>query len=143
MVLTTASGTPEATKAADIIVKDRLYDARVVAVLPMLTRTGAPYADRLLRGAAEHAKSKDDRGRATFALAQYLKERVGRAKDGDAAKLEAEAEKLFETVSAKYADVKQGRGDARRRWPSPSCSRCRHLSIGKTAPEIEARTSTG
>ena len=137
MVLTTGAYSPEANKALDLIVKNDLYDSAIISALPMLTRMGGPNAEKLLRGAAEHAKTNDDRGKATMALAKFLKTKAERAHGGDAKKLNAEAEKLFETVAEKYADVKvynrplgpQAKGEL---------FEMRHLAIGKTAPEIEA-----
>jgi hypothetical protein len=141
-VLMTGRGTPEAAKAADLIVKNRIYEPAVIQVLPMVTRMGAPYAERMLRGAAEHAKSNDDRGRATFALAQFVKDRAERARGDAAKKLEAEAEKLFETVMEKYADVKSGRGTLGAA-AKPELFEMKNLAIGKTAPDIEGEDVDG
>ena len=142
--LTNASpGSPEVTKAADLIVKHQLYPPAVVAVLPRLVRSDVPGVEQLLRGAAEHAKAKDDRGKATFALAQYVKNRADRATGADAAKFEAEAENLFETVADKYADVAYGRGSTLGAQAKPQLFEMKYLSIGKTAPDIVAEDVDG
>jgi hypothetical protein len=143
LVLTSASGTPEANKAVEMIVKDQIYDPPVIAMLPLLSRMGGPNAERLLRGAAGHAKSNDDRGNATMALAQFVKGKADRATGDEAEKLSAEAEKLFETVVEKYADVKSGRGTTLGAQAKPELFEMRHLSVGKTVPEIEAEDIDG
>lgn len=142
LVVGNGAGTPEANKAVEIILKDQIYDPPVIAMLPMLSRMGGPNAELVLRGAAEHAKTKDDRGKATLALGQFVKNRADRAKGSDAEKLTAEAEKLFETVVEKYADVTmynqtlgaQAKGEL---------FEIRHLSVGKTVPEIAAEDLDG
>jgi hypothetical protein len=131
----------EAREAADLIIKNQIYDEAVTGLLPLLSRMNAPYTEKLIRGAAEHAKSDDDRGRATLALAQFVKAKADRG-GKDAEKLTAEAEKLFETVVEKYAEVKmfnrplgpQAKGEL---------FEMRHLSIGKTVPEVEAEDIDG
>jgi len=131
----------EARRAADLIVKNQIYDEGVTGFLPMLARMNAPYTEKLLRGAAEHAKSDQDRGRATFSLAQFLKSKADRGGD-DAEKLTADAEKLFETVVEKYADVKL---NGRPIGPQAKgvLFEARHLVIGKPVPEIEAEDIDG
>src|SRR5205823_13650501 len=75
------------------------------------------------------------------------KARLGEAglkqlREADPAKPEAEAEKLFETVMEKYADVKSGRGTLGAQ-AKPELFEMKPLSIGKTAPDIEAEDIEG
>jgi hypothetical protein len=141
MVLTTASSSQEANKAVKIIIDNQRYETPVVAALRFLARMGNPQAEKLLRGAAEHAATKDDRGIATLALAQFLKTKADRG-GANAEKLTAEAEKLFETVVEKYADVKQFNRSIGAQAKG-ELFEMRHLSIGKTVPEITAEDIDG
>jgi hypothetical protein len=142
MVFRTAGPTsPEAGKAADLIVKERLYGPPVVAILPALARMNAPYTERLLRGAAQDAKGNDDRGRATLALADFLRSKAERGNGN--AKLEAEAEQLYRTVMEKYADVKVNGRQKLGGLAKGAVNEWRHLKVGKPAPEIEGEDVDG
>jgi hypothetical protein len=168
LVLTNAGTSPQAAAAAEWIVKDHLGDQQVLGAIPQLAGSPAPAVQTVLRAVMGHAKQNDDQGKATFALAQSLKEQVGVVREvrgatadqlrelkgrwgeegvkqfqaADPAKLEAEAEKLFEQVVEKYADVKQGRTTLGSQ-AKPELFELRHLAIGKKAPEIEAEDIDG
>ena len=132
----------EAEKAADLIIKNGLYQPAVVSILPALARTNAPYLERLLRDASEHAKAKDDRGQATFALAEYVKGKAERP--GADSKFEAEAEKLFQTVMEKYADVKGPYGRMKLGGMAKGAlNEWKNLIIGKKVPDIEGEDIDG
>jgi hypothetical protein len=163
-----ADGAPEAATAADLIVKDHASDRHVAALVQRLATSPSAAAETIIRGVMEKAEDKDGRAAATFALAQNLKERAGTVRqlqgatpdavkrltsrvgeDGvrqlraaDPAKLEADAEKLFDTVMKEYADVKQPRGTLGERAKA-ELFELRHLAIGRTAPEIEAEDIAG
>jgi hypothetical protein len=167
-ILVTAADSPQAETAAEIVVKNHLGDPNVLALVPRLGDSTAPAAETVLRGVMEHAKDKADQGKAAFALAQSLKERVGkvrevkastpdqlqqlkarlgeqglkRLQEADPAKLEAEAEKLFEQIAEKYADVRE-RDRTLGEMAKAELHELRHLAVGKPAPEIEAEDIDG
>jgi hypothetical protein len=162
-LITDAEGTPEAATAAELILKDHLADPQLAALANTLARSPSATAEKLLRGMMAQAKEKDDRGKATFALAQSLKERAGsiralkgapadrlarvRAQLGDAtvadlltgdpAAAEREAEFLFERVVSEFADVKERDTSIGDRAKS-ELFELRFLAVGKKAPDIEA-----
>jgi hypothetical protein len=169
-LVTEADGTPEASQAADLIVKDHLGDRQIAALVQRLADSPSATAEKIIRGVLEKAKDKDEKGRATFALAQHLKEKAGTVRTvksappemlkqmatrmgeagvqqlraADPAALEAEAEKLFEAVTKEYADVSGGpRGGALGARAKTELYELRHLSVGKAAPEIEAEDLAG
>jgi hypothetical protein len=169
-VLTEADGSPQAATAAELIVKDHLGAKRVLDLVPQLGRSPAAAAETVLRAIVTKAEDKADRGKATMALAESLKERAGtvrvvkdaapdllkriksrlgedglkRLQEADPARLEGEAEKLFEKVSEEYADVKLPRGTSTLGDRAKAeLFELRNLAIGKTAPEIEAEDIDG
>jgi hypothetical protein len=165
-ILTQAGGSPQATTAADLIVKSHLDDKTLLAQVPMLAQTPSVATERVLRGVMAHAR--DNEAKATFALAQSLKEQVSTvrelkeaapdqlkqatAKLGEAGvkhlqaldpvKVEADATKLFETVVEKFADVKSGR-DTLGAQAKNDLFEMRYLSVGKIVPEVSAEDLDG
>jgi len=161
-LITDAEGTPEAGTAADLILKNHLADPQLATLANALARSPSATAERLLRSLMTEAKEKDNRGKATFALAQSLKERASsiralkgapadrlasmRAQMGDAtvadlltgdpAAAELEAEMLFERVGNEFADVKDRDTSIAERAKS-ELFELRFLAVGKTAPDIE------
>jgi len=161
-LITDAEGTPEAGTAADLILKNHLADPQLATLANALARSPSATAERLLRGLMAQAKEKDNRGKATFALAQSLKERASsiralkgapadrlasmRAQMGDAtvadlltgdpAAAELEAEMLFERVGNEFADVKDRDTSIAERAKS-ELFELRFLAVGKKAPDIE------
>jgi hypothetical protein len=166
-VLTQAEDSPQAMKAADLVVKYHLGDTKQLPnLLGMLGRSPSPAGEKVLR--AVMAQARDNDAKATFALAQNLKEqaaaarefkdaspdevkqltaRIGEAgvkrlQDADADKLEAESAAFYERTIKEYADVK-----VFNRPLGPQAkgelNEMRHLSVGKPAPEITAEDIDG
>ena len=107
-------------------------DEKIADALPMLAYSGSAAVPDTLRTIAEKSPNRKVRGQALFALAQYHKDRDK----------EAEAERGFEEVAAKYADVASYSGtlgEAAR----ANLHEIRDLAIGKVAPEIEGEDVDG
>jgi thiol-disulfide isomerase/thioredoxin len=73
---------------------------------------------------------------ACLGLALLIREKAAGASPEQAARLTAEAEELFERVVSKYADVKAATEKAR-----AELHEIRHLTIGKTMPNIKGKDS--
>jgi hypothetical protein len=121
----------------------------------------------LLQAVIEKNPKKDNRGKATYALAQFKKnllqvsdqlkdpeqakqlekylskEMIKAAKETDKTMLEKELEKLFEIVDAKYGDVELYKNPVAKKATllgdkaKGELYELKNLAVGMTAPEIE------
>ena len=98
----------------------------------MIAYSASPAVPDTLRAIAEKSPNRKVQGQALFALAQYHKDRDK----------EAEAEKGFEEVAEKYADVASYRGTLGEAAKA-NLHEIRDLAIGKVAPEIEGEDVDG
>jgi len=116
----------------EILARDYLADARLGALCLKLTYYPSPRRDEFVRTVAERSSDRVVRGRATLALAQYLKmkgefvetlkkpsneteektllglygsEYLGQLRAADPARMLREADQLFARVSNDYGDV--------------------------------------
>jgi len=130
----------EGTKALELLSTEHIANPKMAQVAPILSRN--PNGEKLLRAVLEKNPDREAKGQACFALAQIL-HRGSSSRDGkfDEAKAK-EAEQLFEEVTKAYADVKTGRGTLGDAAKS-TLFEVRHLSVGKTVPEIEADDTDG
>jgi hypothetical protein len=130
----------EAEQAMEILAKDHFQDARISEICRLAANTESPVAEKLLRAVAERNSQREARGSATLALAQFLKNRSDQeATKKQKARAEAdlkEAEKYYQLVLDKYADVKSD-GERAADTAKQELYEIQHLSVGKTAPEIE------
>ncbi|HEY1381458.1 MAG TPA: hypothetical protein VGF55_31950, partial [Gemmataceae bacterium] len=129
---------PEKQKALDLILKDHITSDRLAPICPTLVYT-MPDDDRALRIILEKNPHHDVRGNACFSLARVLKARADRGGANTRHDLD-EAERLFERTAREFADVKRlgWRLDQRLGFAAENeLFDIRHLSVGKTAPEIE------
>ncbi len=97
-----------------------------------------PRAKKLLQTVLEENKDKDIQGYACFALARMAGEQ---ASDGDKQAAE-EAEKYYERVNKDFADVKLQKTTLGEQAKGPLFE-IRHLSVGKTPPNVESRNLDG
>jgi hypothetical protein len=117
-------------------------------VVQSLSTNRGKGAELIMRRALDESATgikPETRGKASFALANMLKQRAEGLPDAEAKeaeKLNNESEGLFERVIEKYSDVKSFRGsladDAKKQL-----FELRFLSRGKPAPEIEAEDLDG
>src|SRR5262249_30257230 len=75
--------------------------------------------------------------------AVFGKETAGWLRDGDADRLEKDAEELFETAADKFADVPMYGEETLGDLAKGQLFEIRNLGIGKTAPEIEGEDLDG
>jgi hypothetical protein len=154
-------------KVLDLLIKDYAENEKIGAVVTGLAYSANPKAEQLLKAVMEKNSKKDNRGKATYSLAQFKKnllqyneqlkdpeqakqletylgkEMIKAAKEVDKAKLEKELEKLYETVDAKYGDVELYKNPRTNKATllgdkaKAELFEMKFLSIGKTAPDIE------
>jgi hypothetical protein len=154
-------------KVLDLLIKDFAENDKIGNLATQLVYTPSPKAEQLLKAIMEKNPKKENRGKATYAMGLYLKrmidlgqqvkdpeqakalekhtskEALKVAKDADPAKLEKDAEKLFEIVNAKYGDIELYK-NYRTMKPITLGEKAKgelfelkNLAVGKTAPEIE------
>lgn len=130
----------ENDKALEILVRDHIQSAKLGAVCQNLAYSPSPNTEKILREILEKNTEREVQGQATFSLALYLKE--GRGRFTGAKSKVGEAEKLFEQVVEKFADLKHWRGslaDAAK----GQLNEIRNLAVEKVAPEIEGEDPDG
>jgi hypothetical protein len=132
-------------RVAELVTKNHLADPRVVKLLPVFVRL--PGGEKLLRSLAEKNTAKDVQGLAYFYVAQNLKNQSSaaeRQKNSEAAaNLMKEAEDLFERVEKDYGSIRDPRDTKEklrtlRDLVEPELFELRFLTVGKTAPDIQA-----
>jgi len=98
-----------------------------------------PRAKRLLQTVLDENNNKDLQGYACFALARMAAEQAseGNKKAGE------EAEKYYERMSKDFADVKLGEKTTLGEQAKGPLFEIRHLSVGKTPPNVESRNLDG
>lgn len=95
-------------------------------------------AKKFLQKVLEDNKSKDIQGYACFALAKMADEQKS---EGDK-KASEEAEKHYERIAKDFADVKLGRATLGEQSKG-ALFEIRHLSVGKTPPNVASHTLDG
>jgi hypothetical protein len=140
LVLNIAPDSPEAGKAIDLLIKDHLNNPELGPLSLTLASQGSPAAEKVCRAVLDKSKDKKAQAFACLGLAQLAKGKAENpgVKPAEAAKLNKEAEDLYDRVVKDYADVKQAVKIAEKElFP------IRHLVIGKEAPEIEGEDGDG
>ena len=138
-VATRGRSGPAFEKALDILYREHLQSEKIGAVCQSLIYSDSKDAEQLLRGVMEKNSHHEAQGQATLSLAQFLNRRSGMNPSNPASQ---EAEKLFEQVVGKYADVKGYRGTLADLATS-ELFEVRNLGIGKVAPDIEGEDVEG
>jgi benzoyl-CoA reductase/2-hydroxyglutaryl-CoA dehydratase subunit BcrC/BadD/HgdB len=130
-VVSHARSGEESNQALDLLLEHHLESPKLGDVCLELVYSDVPMASQTLRTVREKSPHREAQGKALFALANRT------FRDSP-----AEAEKLFEEVAAKFADVAHWRGnlgDAANAY----LFEMRHLAIGKVAPQIEGEDVEG
>lgn len=98
-----------------------------------------PAAKKLLHKVLDENKNKDIQGYACFALAKLASEKQtqGDEKAGE------EAEKYYDRTAKDYADVKLGSNSTLGEQAKGALFEIRHLSVGKTPPNVESQNLEG
>lgn len=138
--------TPDADKAAGILTHDYARDPRIVDVCRSFIRVHAPAAETLLLAVLAENPKKETRAAACLALAQMLAERAddeamhGQNKEASATR--KDAERRYEQVAHDFGDVKID-GKPAKDVVKPDLQELRTLAVGKTAPDIDGKDSSG
>src|SRR5262245_15169731 len=132
-MLSSGMGGAEADQAAALLLE---HHADQVAKMALsLTRSTSPAAEKLLSGLVDKAKEGQAQAQARLHLAQYFKNLVSsdeRAGESHPERHLAKAEKIFDEIVQKHADV-----EAVVKTAKTELFEIRHLSVGKEAPDIE------
>lgn len=138
--------TPDADKAARILARHYARDPGIYNVCRCFLRVHAPAAEELLRAILAEHPAEQTRAAACFALAQMLAERADdEAMHGQNEKAVAtrkDAENHFEQVGRDFADIKID-GEAGKNAARKDLQELRTLAVGKTAPDIKGKDSSG
>jgi hypothetical protein len=154
-------------RAFELLIKEYAAHEKLGDLVTSLAYSSNAKAEQFLQTVIEKNAKKDNRGKATFALAQFKKillqysdqlknaetakqiesylskDMLNAVKQVDKAKLEKELEKLFETVDAKYSDVELYKNPRTKKAITlgdrarGELYEMKNLAIGMTAPEIE------
>jgi hypothetical protein len=134
-VLTRVRSEEMMDRVLETLGKDHLESPHLGKACEQLAEMPWPAVEKFLRAAVAKSKNKGVQGLATFGLAKHLQSRA--EEEGDAAKadqLNKEAEKLFEAVMAKYADVNGSEGPI-----GKSAKTALSLAVGRETPDIEGQ----
>ncbi len=138
-----AAYSAEAGRAVDSVLLNWSEDPRLKRVCAPAHHSNPAHV-RLLRGAIEKSPHREVLGLAHYSLAQALKKNADQLADQPAETrepLEKEADELLQKVIDRYADLKHfstlGEEAQQLRFE------IRHLSIGKTPPDIEGEDLGG
>jgi hypothetical protein len=171
-VLQNVGRSAEGSKAAQILAAHHADSPKLANAVQSLVYSISPDAENLLRAILEKGASRETRGAACLALAQYLKQqaeyvrmfqersaeapsleelfaRSGMTKDDVAAfsaknpeKLMSEAEAVFDRAANEFGDVNAGQGTIAK-VAGGELNEIRHLGIGKPSPEIAGEDIDG
>jgi hypothetical protein len=133
---------PDSNKALERLADQRPDDKRLSGLVQRLGYSQSPAAEKILK--AQLAKNPDRtvRGQAALGLAQMFKTKAEQSNGPDAEHATRNAEKYYELVAEKYADVNY-RNRTLADVAKGALFEMRHLSIGKPAPEITGEDTDG
>jgi len=155
-------------KAADLLIQHHLKDRRTHNVVTGFAHLGMPWTEKMLRALVAAELPAKEHALTLFQLAQclqgsaefvpdskifdarrlkrvellYGKDNVAKMRMADAAKLEAEAIRLFTDVADNYGNVEYNLKKLRDHAAS-AIYIIRNIGIGKTAPEITGEDIDG
>ena len=157
----------ELSQALDTLKKKHLKNAKLGGLCRRLVRKSSPAAEKLLRELLKRSPHHSVKAQACFHLAAYLQRQIKQIKTlkddpGQAKRLDQyygkgfskrllsknekalskEIERLYERVVKSFAAVKIGEGTMGAA-AKKSLFAVRHLSLGKTAPEITGKDTAG
>ena len=136
LIVQFASHTPDGPKAMDLLLKEHMDSKGLAPLCQALERAGN--GEKPLREILEKNPHKDVQGQACFSLAQNLKSKSG--PNNEAAT--KDAEKYYQMVIEKYADLKHYRGTLGKAAEG-ALFELRNLSVGKPVPDIEGEDIDG
>src|SRR5262249_10732599 len=134
----------DSNKAHKVLFDKHLTSPKIGQATLLLPYIGATDVEKRLRAVLEKNPNRDVQAQACFALAQYLKQQATRPGARTEKGSTEEAEKMFQQVADKYADVKIADsrlgtgtlGEAAKKNLTALRNQA-NLVVGKVAPEIE------
>jgi hypothetical protein len=132
-VVVNAGYVPEGNQALAILTEKHLRSDKLGALYLSLVYAQSANAEKLLRGIIRENPNREVRGKACFSLARRLSEQADANQD-------KEADRLFEEVEKKYADIDYFRQGM---TLGVVATQARKLLIGKQAPEIDGEDIDG
>jgi thiol-disulfide isomerase/thioredoxin len=125
-------------KVFDLLADNWAKDVKILPLCRFLILRPRTDAKELLKRVLDENKDKEAQGFACFALAKVAAEQQN---EGDT-KAGEEAEKYYERVTKDFADVKLGMTTLGEQAKDPLFE-VRHLSVGKTPPNVESQNLDG
>jgi hypothetical protein len=140
----------EATKAQDLIFEKYLTSPKIGQAALLLGYVGTKDVEKRLQAVVEKNPHREVQAQASFSLAQHVMQQATRPRPGQQPKSVEEAEKMFQQVIEKYADVKvadsrlgTGTLGEMAKAEIKKAKNAANLAIGKVAPEIEGEDVDG
>jgi hypothetical protein len=143
-LLTRLPGSRETNQAAETVLAHLIEDERLADICKSLMYSYCQVGDQVLRKAIDKSPHRSVQGYARFSLAICLRTRadwMGNNLPEEREPIEREAEKLFQQVIEKYADLKHITTLGKE--SEGELFALKHFSIGKAAPEIEGEDLDG
>lgn len=144
---------PQADDAIDLLAKDHAGSDRLGPVCFLLVYSPAKKAEAFLRTVSAKSPHRAVRGSATYFVGRHLHEKAKKLLTNDAKTaqaLDTEAERVFERAARDFGDVdvpsapgKPPTGEKVAAAVDKDLFELRHLSVGRTAPEIEGEDVDG
>jgi hypothetical protein len=135
-------------EAAALIMKHHVASPGVGDAAPFLFGDDPEAVKKFIQAVVEHNPNKEDQGKALFVLARQAKQQASHGNLGEAEKAKAleEATKAYETIQAKYADVKGFRGKTLGQSAEGQLAAIRNaakLAVGKEVLELAGEDLEG
>jgi thiol-disulfide isomerase/thioredoxin len=125
-------------KALTVLGRDHLDDPKMAGLCSTLAYSKWQGADKLLAALMEKHSRRDVRAQACFSLAKRYREQAAAAtQPEEREKAVKNAEALYQTVVAKYADVAFGRNRTLGPVAQTALDEIQRLAVGRPAPEID------
>jgi hypothetical protein len=130
-------------RALEILTRDYITSDKLVPLAERLGSGSDADGLKILQQLMEKNPHHDVQGVTLMSLGLRLKNEAMRARrmkqdEKQCAQMEKDAEQFFERVAKDFADVKHSRRGTLGKLVEPELFELRHLSIGKSAPDIEA-----
>jgi thiol-disulfide isomerase/thioredoxin len=122
----------------ELLAEYHAKDPKIAGLVDLLLKNDAKGSEKLLQKVLADNPKKDVQGRACLGLAL----RAGARMENGDQKAADEAEKYYERMAKDFADVKYDRTTLGEIAQGPLFE-IRHLSVGKTAPNIESENLDG
>lgn len=139
---TQANGTPEATKALELIGTRYAGSAGVWEAAQQLYRTPRPQSEPVLRAIIKENKNEEDRCAALQALATVLFNASENLNTPEGKADRAEAKRIFQDIVANYSKVTVN-GFKPADQSASVLYEMENLAIGCTVPEIQGKDANG